>query len=220
MRVMVLAIAVILVLLAAVPGSGQASFYAGKTIELLVPTAVGGATDILNRFLAPFLEKNIPGAPTIRIRNMPGGGTLLGMNWFAANAKPDGMTILASTVASKVAYMLQNPAVRYDFRKFRLVAINGSGAVIYASSRTGIRRAADLPKAEGLIFGSNTPPGVELPALLAFELFGLSPKVVFGFESRGPIRLAFERGELNLDFQASFVYNSQVLPLVREGKVV
>jgi len=215
---------VILVLAAMValgaPAQGQPSYYAGKTIELLVPTAVGGATDILNRFLAPFLEKSIPGSPAVRIRNMPGGGTLLGMNWFAANVRPDGMTVLASTVASKVAYMLENPAARYDFRKMRLVAINGSGAVFYAAPRTGVRQPADLPKARDLIFGSNTPPGVELPAFLAFELLGVNSRAVFGFESRGPIRLAFERGELSVDFQATFVYSSQIQPLVREGKVV
>jgi tripartite-type tricarboxylate transporter receptor subunit TctC len=210
----------LLLLAPAIPAQGQAPYYAGKTIELLVPTAVGGATDILNRFLSPFLEKHIPGAPGVRIRNMPGGGTLVGMIWYAANAKPDGTTVLASTVASKVAFLLQNPAARYDFRKWRLVSINGSGAVIYASPRTGVRAAADLAKAQALTFGSNTPPGVELPALLAFELFGVNPKVVFGFESRGPIRLAFERGELNTDFQATFVYTSQVAPLAREGKAV
>ncbi|MGH7369260.1 MAG: hypothetical protein ACREIN_00045, partial [Candidatus Methylomirabilaceae bacterium] len=207
------------VLLAA-PSVAQTPYYAGKTIELLVPSAVGGATDILNRFLAPFLERHIPGGPTLQIRNMPGGGSILGSNWFAANARADGTTVFASTVSSKVAYMLQNPAARYDFRKMRLVAINGSGGVFYASPRVGIRQPADLLKAQGLTFGSNVPPGATVPALLAFDLLGISPRVVFGFESRGPIRLAFERGELTLDFQATFVYNSQVLPQVREGKVV
>lgn len=206
--------------LAAGPLSAQQAFYAGKTIELLVPTAVGGATDILARFFAPFLEKHIPGSPSIRIRNMPGGGTLLGMNWFAANAKPDGTMMLASTVSSQVAYILRNPVVRYDFRRLRPVLVNGSGAVFYAAVLPGLREARDLVRTSGLTFGSLTPPGVELPALLAFELLGIQPRVVFGFESRGPIRLAFERGELNLDFQATFVYTSQVLPLVRQGKAV
>ncbi len=200
--------------------TAQVRYYAGKTVEVLVPTAVGGATDILTRFFVPFLEKHIAGNPSVRVRNMPGGGTLLGMNWFAANAKPDGTMILASTVASQVAYILRNPAVRYEFRNLRPVLVNGSGAVFYAAALPGLRRAADLPRVSGLTFGSNTPPGVELPALLAFELLGVEPKVVFGFESRGPIRLAFERGELNLDFQATFVYRSQVLPLVQQGKVV
>ncbi|MGH2371932.1 MAG: hypothetical protein ACRDIC_00430, partial [bacterium] len=212
MRYSLLAMVLLAALILGGPVAAQGPYFAGKTIELLVPSAVGGATDILNRFLAPFLERHIPGGPTLQIRNIPGGGSILGTNWFAANAKQDGTTILASTVSSKVAYMLQNPAARYDFRKMRLVAINGSGGVFYASPRTGIRQAGDLPKAQGLTFGSNVPPGATVPALLAFDLLGMNPRVVFGFESRGPIRLAFERGELALDFQATFVYNSQVLP--------
>lgn len=211
---------VLALLLAAGPAYGQAPYYAGKSIEFLVPTAVGGATDVLARFLAPYFEKHVAGNPSVRIRNMPGGGTLTGMNWFAANAKPDGTMVLASTVSSKFATILENPAARFDFRKMQLIAANGSGGVIYTSARTGIRRAAELPKAQGLVFGSIPQPGSELPVLLMFEVLGMSPRVVFGFESRGPIRLAFERGEVNLDFQALFVYNSLVLPMVREGKAV
>lgn len=212
--------AILAVVTLGAPAVAQTQYYAGKTVELIVPSAVGGATDILNRFLAPFLERHISGGPTVQIRNLPGGGSILGTNWFAANAKQDGTTVLASTVSSKVAYMLQNPAARYDFRKMKLVAINGSGGVFYASVRSGVRQAADLSKAQGLTFGSNVPPGATVPALLAFELLGIRPRVIFGFESRGPIRLAFERGELNTDFQATFVYNSQVLPQVQERKVV
>ncbi len=219
MRGMVFALAFLVAWGATGSAVAQTPFYAGKSVEILVPTAVGGATDVLIRFFAPFLEKHIPGNPAVRIRNMPGGGTLLGMNWFAANAKADGTMVLASTVSSQVAYILRNPAVRYEFRKLKPILVNGSGAVFYAAPLPGLRRAADLPKASGLTFGSLTPPGVELPALLAFELLGVQPKVVFGFESRGPVRLAFERGELNLDFQATFVYLSQVLPLVRQGRV-
>ncbi len=220
MRPIVVAAILAAVVLLSAPGYGQAPYYAGRAIEFLVPTAVGGATDVLARFLAPHFEKHIAGSPNVRIRNMPGGGTLTGMNWFAANAKPDGTMVLASTVSSKFATILENPAVRFDFRKMQLVAANGSGGVIYTSPRTGVRRAADLVKAQGLLFGSIPQPGSELPVLLAFEVLGMSPRVVFGFESRGPIRLSFDRGELNLDFQALFVYNSLVVPLVREGKAV
>ena len=200
------------------PGLAQGPYYAGKTIEIIVPTAVGGPSDILNRSLAPFLEKHIAGNPAVRIRNMAGGGTVLGSNWFAANAKPDGLTLLASPVGSKIAYLVANPAVRYDFRRMKLVAISGGGAVFYVSPRTGIRSATDLIKAQGLVMGSPSPPGNTLTALLAFELLGSNPRVVFGFEGVGPARLAFERGELNLDFQATIVYTTQVAPLVREGK--
>lgn len=220
MRTLALAALLVTAVFVVPPGHAQGPYYAGKTIEIIVPTAVGGPSDILNRSLAPFLEKHITGNPAVRIRNMPGGGTVLGSNWFAANAKPDGLTLLASPVGSKIAYVIQNPAVRYDFRKFRLVAVSGGGAVFYASPRTGMRQATDIAKTSGLVMGSPSPPGNVLTALLAFEVLGANPRVVFGFEGVGPIRLAFERGELNFDFQATIVYVSQVLPLVREGKVV
>jgi len=218
MRAIGTALVLCAALLVGAPAAAQAPYYAGKMIEIIVPTAVGGPSDILNRSLAPFLEKHIAGNPAVRIRNIAGGGTVLGSNWFAANAKPDGLTLLASPVGSKIAYLVQNPAVRYDFRKFKLVAISGGGGVFYVSPRTGIRTASDLVKAQGLVMGSPSPPGNVLTALLAFELLGANPRVVFGFEGVGPARLAFERGELNLDFQATIVYVTQVLPLVREGK--
>ena len=220
MRQIVLALNLLVIAAVASPGGAQTPYFAGKTIEIVVPTAVGGPSDILNRSLAPFLEKHITGNPTVRIRNIPGGGTVLGSNWFAANAKPDGLILLASPVGSKIAYVVENPAVRYDFRKFRLVAISGGGAVFYTSPRSGMKQASELTKTSGLIMGSPSPPGNVLTALLALELLGANPRVVFGFEGVGPARLAFERGELNLDFQATIVYNTQVLPLVHEGKAV
>ena len=45
-------------------------------------------------------------------------------------------------------------------------------------------------------------------------------KSVLGFQGRGPIRLAFERGETNLDFQFTSVYLTQVKPLVESKKAV
>jgi len=107
MRQIVLALTLAIVVVFASPGGAQTSYFAGKTIEIIVPTAVGGPSDILNRSFAPFLEKHIVGNPTVRIRNIPGGGTVLGSNWFAANAKSDGLTLLASPVGSKIAYVIR-----------------------------------------------------------------------------------------------------------------
>ena len=215
-----LTIALLVVLLVASRAPAAAPYYAGKVVEIIVPTSPGGPSDILVRSMAPYLEKHIAGNPSVRVRNMPGGGTILGSNWFALNAKPDGLTLLAAPVGATIAYIIRNPAVRYDFRNFKLVAVSGSGAVFYVSPRLGIRRAADLPRAQNLVMGSPSPPGNVLTAILAMELLGLNPKVVFGFEGVGPARLAFERGELTLDFQSTIVYITQVQPLARAGRAV
>lgn len=202
-----------------VPSGGQAPYYAGKTIEIIVPFSPGGGTDLVARFYAPFLERHIPGNPRVIVRNMPGGGSIIGANWYAANAKPDGLTIFASSGSTVMPYLLGVPQVRYDFRKWKVVMSNGIGDVIYVSPRTGIRQPKDLlsPK-EPLIFGSISPTSVDLIVLLVFELFHLNVRTVFGFEGRGPARLAFERGEINFNHDTTLSYISQVLPLVKEGK--
>jgi hypothetical protein len=44
--------------------------------------------------------------------------------------------------------------------------------------------------------------------------------VALGFTGRGPIRIAFERGDTNFDFQFTPVYLTQVVPAVQAGKAV
>ena len=38
-----------------------------------------------------------------------------------------------------------------------------------------------------------------------------------GFKGRGDARIAFERGETNLDYQTTPAYNATVVPLIKEG---
>jgi hypothetical protein len=55
---------------------------------------------------------------------------------------------------------------------------------------------------------------------LSFEVLDLDVKSILGFNGRGPVRLAFEQGELNIDYQFTPVYLTQVVPSVAEGKAV
>jgi len=54
--------------------SAQVPFYQGKTITIIQGTAPGGSSDMLTRSMMPFLQKHIPGNPTIVSEYMPGGG--------------------------------------------------------------------------------------------------------------------------------------------------
>lgn len=218
-----LVVALVLVaIMASIPvASAQSAYYSGKTIEIIVPFSAGGSTDVQARLFAPFFEKHIAGNPRVIVRNMAGGGGVLGGNWFAANAKPDGLTIYMSSGSNVIPYMLQFPAVRYDYRNYKLISANGVGGIFYTSPATGVKQPADLMKsAQPLVFGGISATGLDLAVLLALELLQLNVRVVMGFEGRGPTRLAFERGEINLDYQASTAYLDQVVPLVKQGKAV
>lgn len=198
-----------------------ADFYAGKTIDVIVPFAAGGAGDVTTRFVAPFLTKHIPGNPNFNITTMPGGGSILGANQFEKQGKKDGLLILSTTSSTAFPFMFKQQGVDYNLANKRVGYSIAIGPVVYASPATGIEKPADLlkPKAP-LVYGGIGATGSDLPVLLAFELLGLEVKTVLGFTGRGPVRLAFERGETNFDFQFTSVYLTQVRDLVTAKKAV
>ena len=65
--------------------------FKGRTIEVLLGSAPGGGTDGTTRLVGTFLEKYLPGNPTMRYRNVPGGHGAKALNYFT-KVKPDGLT--------------------------------------------------------------------------------------------------------------------------------
>jgi tripartite-type tricarboxylate transporter receptor subunit TctC len=199
---------------------GAGPYYQGRTIEIVIPFKEGGGTDLWARFLALFLEKHIEGHPKVVIRNMPGGEGITGTNWFAAGARKDGTTLLGSSATTMFHSLLGRPEVRYDFTRMHLVTVSATGGVIYASPRAVGSVEALRQPARPLVYGGISATGIDLVVLLAYEVLGLDVKSVLGFEGKGPVRLAFERGETTIDFQTTAAYQSGVAPLVSEGKAV
>ncbi|MBT8141564.1 MAG: hypothetical protein KJO88_04315 [Gammaproteobacteria bacterium] len=56
--------------------------------------------------------------------------------------------------------------------------------------------------------------------LLAFELLGLDVRPIFGVRGRSAGRVAFEKDQVNIDFQTTPAYLEKVIPLVEEGKAL
>jgi tripartite-type tricarboxylate transporter receptor subunit TctC len=203
------------------PSRGADTDFAGDSIEITIPLAEGGGTDTWARYIASNIERHIPGSPATVPENVPGGEGITGSNAFASSAAADGRHLLVSTATSVLPYVLGRGEVRYDFARLKPVMVNGSGGALYASSRSGIRSLRDLRSpSEPLVFGGISATGLDATTLVAFDLLGLQVKSIFGFEGRGPVRLALERGEVNLDYQTTSTYRSQVQPLVAEGKAV
>ncbi|MCA3358214.1 MAG: tricarboxylate transporter [Roseomonas sp.] len=207
----------------AATGTARAQDMAGKTIEWIIPFAVGGGSDVWARFHLPLLQRHMPGNPTVVIRNVTGGGSINGANQFAQRTRPDGLTILGTSGSTQFPFLMGDPRVRYDYRAWSVLMASPTGGVLYVRPELGVRGPADLPKlqaAQGLKFGSQGPTSLDIVPTLAFELMNLNVQIVFGMQGRGQGRLAFERGETPIDYQTSSAYTSQVLPLVREGKAV
>ncbi|MFF0371641.1 Bug family tripartite tricarboxylate transporter substrate binding protein [Micromonospora sp. NPDC005087] len=202
-------------------GSGGAAEEFPSRITFVVPFEAGGGTDTWARILAPKLEKVLPGSPSIRVENLPSGKGIPANNEFYNRAKDDGSRILVGTSSSYNPYLLHQKGVEYDFAKLRPVVAMGTGSVIYASKASGIKSIQDMiGRSTPAKYGAINQTGADLGALVAFEMLGIHVDATFGFEGRGPISLAFQRGELDVDRQTTSAYISTVQPLVDKGEVV
>ncbi|WIV49802.1 tripartite tricarboxylate transporter substrate-binding protein [Marivivens sp. LCG002] len=203
------------------PAAAEVSFE-GKTIEWIIPFSAGGGSDTWARFNAPLLGKYLPGNPTVVVVNEPGGGSTKGTNLFAARAKPDGLTILGTSGSTQFPYLLGDPRVRYEYADWEIAMASPTGGVVYTSPSTGVTSTDEIAKLVGqdLVYASQGATSLDLVPLLGFKMMGLNVQHVFGFKGRGDGRLAFERGETNIDYQTSSAYIKNVQPLVDSGAAV
>ena len=199
---------------------GAAPYYEGKTIEIIIPFPVAGGSDIWIRTIGPYLEKQIPGNPKFNYRNMGGGRGIPGMMEFATKAKADGHMLLVSSATNYFPVLLGDKAAKYDFRQWNPLLVNPVGGVIYTSPAAGVKRVEDLARAKNLFYGGISAIGLDLIPLISFELLGMDARGVLGFKGRGEARIAFERGETNIDYQTTPAYNATVVPLIQEGKAI
>ena len=207
--------------LGALPAAAQEVSFEGETIEVVVPFGPGGATYVSAKFLEPYFEKHLPGNPQIDVVDRPGGGSILGANWFEQNAEADGTTILFTTSSTANPFVLGQEEVEYRLADYRVAYSHPFSSVAYVSPSLGVEEAGGIQDASGpLIYGGIAAAASDLPALLSFEVLDLEVVPVLGFAGRGPVRLAFERGEVNLDYQFTPVYLTQVVPSVEEGGAV
>lgn len=205
----------------ATAAQAQDGYFAGKSIDVIVPFGTGGATFVSAKFLEPYFEKHLPGNPEINVIDRPGGGSILGANWFEQNAKSDGTTILFTTSSTANPFVLGQEGVEYRLADYRVAYSHPFSSVAYVSPSTGVTSAENIKDASTpLIYGGIAAAASDLPALLSFEVLDLDVKSVLGFNGRGPVRLAFEQGEVNIDYQFTPVWLTQVVPSVEAGTAV
>jgi tripartite-type tricarboxylate transporter receptor subunit TctC len=197
----------------------QKADFSGKRIEMIVPFQPGGGSDVYSRALAPFFEKHLPGKPTIIVRNVPGGGSITGANQFHSRAKPDGLHALVCSSSTVANFVFQRGKFELDLNKMVPVLLSPQGSVIYVSPTLGVTAARDIAKLKGqaLTFGGNSPTAAELRMITTLDLLGLDTKYVWGI-NRGPVRLAFERGEFNINYDTTPGYLKNASQLVKAGK--
>jgi len=102
---------VILVLLAGVPI--QAAGFPTKEVQVIIPWAAGGATDLIFRALAATTGKYL--GKTVVVVNRPGGGSAVGYT-EGAQAKPDGYML--TSAVTPLTILPHQVTTAYTYRNF------------------------------------------------------------------------------------------------------
>ena len=178
---------------------GQESFYAGKTLRVVVGTTAGGGFDTYARTIARHLGKHLPGQPAIIVENMAGAGGLVAANYMFRIAKPDGLTVSTFVGSLLLSKLYDRPGAEFDALKFEYVGqpARTSPSCTFAR-RSGITSLDAWRAAKAKVKLGGIAPGTELDdvARILEVALGLPIQLVSGYKGSAEIRLAAEAGEV------------------------
>ncbi|MDI6028826.1 hypothetical protein QBK99_21875 [Corticibacterium sp. UT-5YL-CI-8] len=194
--------------------------FSGKQIEMIVPSQAGGGGDVFARGVAERLAKALPGQPTIIIKNVPGGGTVTGANYFQKQAKPDGEMIFVNFSSHLLYSTFQAGQSQIQFEPKSWIPIMGgpSGYVISGSKVGGVTSLQDLAKADSVTWGVTSTLGIGLLYVLGLDVMGINIKPVFNVDG-SDATLSFQRGEFHLDSETIASHVRVTQPLVEKGEI-
>jgi len=212
--------AALLLALTAGAASAQAPYFQGKQIKVLVGFPPGGGSDLYGRVIADGLSRHVEGKPTVIVQNMPGAASVVAMNNYVNRVPRDGTTVLVGTGQLLVRLLLGLDGARAKVSDLVALVATPMGRITYTSPASGIKSAKDvLDPREPLVLG--VPEVIStIDAVLGLTVLKVKFKSVTGYPGKSDVRLALLRNEVNLDSQATPIFEQSVRPSVKEGQAL
>jgi tripartite-type tricarboxylate transporter receptor subunit TctC len=215
-----LRIAAVIAASVAFAGSSAADDYPAKTVRWLVPSAAGGAFDIMTRGLAPAMSEQ--SGQTFYVDNIGGASGLLGME-TGARADPDGYTVLTAGTSQLVMNPFFISKLPYDPAKdFAGVALLGTLPIaLWETQKVPARSFVELVRyakehPNKLNYGSAGVGHIfHLGMELLSERTGLQA-VHIPYKGVGPAIQEFLAGRIDLIFS---VAQRPIMAQYRAGKI-
>jgi len=184
-------------------------FYEGKTITMVLSSAVGGGYDAMSRILAQHLSRHIPGAPTIVVNNMPGAGGISATNYLFSIAPKDGTVIGGVQNNTPFEPLFGTTQARYDPTEFVWLGSPSVETGLIAVWHTvSVDSIEDVRTTEIIVgsTGANSTP--TFYAKLVNETLQTKMRIIVGYPGQVEAFNAMERGEL--DGVPSIFYSSLI----------
>ena len=204
-------------------------FYKKTQLSVYVGSGAGGGFDEIARVFSVHFARHLPGQPSPIVKNMPGAGGLLNVNFMYAQAPRDGSAIAAPFNTVFMLPLFGDPAAKFDARKFTWIGSldkqTGTCVVWHSSD---IKTLEDASKREVQVgaTGVNATPAIF--SNMMNTLFGTRFKVISGYTTN-EMRFALERGETEgvcglawqtyKAVQPGWVENKLIRPIAQMGLV-
>ena len=205
--------------------SALAVDYSGKTVTIWIPFKAGGGSDTWARAIGPAFSTNLPGNPTVVVKNVTDGKAIGASNkYFAEHGKDkDGSVVFGTSGSVQLPFIFKDERVRYQYKNMVPIFASGTGGVVYVRKDMGVTdiiKDFDKLKGSKLVYGSQGKTSLDAVPILAFDMLGLDVNVVYGMKGRKAGRAAILRGETTIDYQTTASYLKHVKPLVDNGEMV
>ncbi len=200
------------------PGAG-AGDYPNRSIRLVVPSAPGGGTDIIARWIGQGLTE--AWGQTVVVDNRGGGGGTVGVT-IVAKAVPDGHTMLLGSVGHLTFAPAVRPGLAYDAQKdlAPITLAANQPFLLAANPSLPVKSVADLialarSKPGGVVYGSGGVGSASHLGLALLEMqTGISMQHI-SYKGSNPALTATVGGEVQLVIAGL----ATVLPHMKSGRV-
>ena len=232
MASMLRSLAAALAALATVSGACAQSveeFYKKTQLSVYVGSGAGGGFDEIARGFSVHFARHLPGQPSPIVKNMPGAGGLLNVNFMYAQAPRDGSAIAAPFNTVFMLPLFGDPAAKFDARKFTWIgSLDKQTGTCVVWHTSDIKTLQDASKREVQVgaTGVNATPAIF--SNMMNTLFGTRFKVISGYTTN-EMRFALERGETEgvcglawqtyKAVQPGWVENKLIRPIAQMGLV-
>ncbi len=204
-------------------------FYKKTPLSVYVGSGAGGGFDEIARVFSVHFARHLPGQPSVLIKNMPGAGGLLNVNFMYSQAPRDGSAIAAPFNTVFMLPLFGDPAAKFDERKFTWIgSLDKQTGTCVVWHTSNIKTLEDARKREVQVgaTGVNATPAIFSHLMNA--LFGTRFKVISGYTTN-EMRFALERGETEgvcglawqtyKAVQPGWVENKLIRPIAQMGLV-
>ena len=193
--------------------------YPSKPINVIVPFAAGGPTDVVARLVGEHMGRTLGTA--FVVENIGGAGGSLGMT-RAAQAAPDGYTIAVGNMGTQSAAPALYPNLRYDpaksFAQVGVVNYTPQAVVSKKALTTGnLKEFLKYVKDKGsaISYGHAGVGSISHVAGLVFNAkFGLTPNLI-PYRGTGPVLQDMVAGQIDFTVDQSL----NVIPQIKAGTI-